>query len=195
MNITQITKEEAKSILSHFHYLKDISRGFKSGYNYGLFIDNELKGVVIFTGFPVPELAVGLFGLDRKDQQGLFELSRLCLHPSLQQENKNVASQFVSRAIKQLRKDTKVRAILSYADSQFHVGTVYQACNFKYYGLSEAKKDFYIKKEDGSFIKHSRGKVKGLEGEWRDRTRKHRYLLTFDKSLNILWKEEKYPKR
>ena len=82
-----------------------------------------------------------------------------------------------------------MRAILSYADSTFHSGTVYKACNFKYYGLTEAKKDFFIKQPDGSFIKHSRGKVKGIEGEWRDRSVKHRYVLVYDKNLDIKWKE------
>ena len=35
--------------------------------------------VCIFTGNPVPEIAKGVFGLERENQQeGLFELSRLC---------------------------------------------------------------------------------------------------------------------
>ena len=40
----------------------------------------------------------------------------------------------------------------------------------------------------GSFIKHSRGKTKGVEGEWRPRSRKHRFVLIFDKTLDIKWK-------
>jgi hypothetical protein len=58
--------------------------------------------------------------------------------------------------------------------------------------LTDKKSDFWIKQPDGSFIKHSRGPIKGLEGEWRERSRKHRYLMVFDKSLNIYWKEEKW---
>ncbi len=94
----------------------------------------------------------------------------------------------MSRSIRLLRKEKSVRAILSYADSTFHSGTVYKACNFKYYGLTEAKKDFFIKQSDGTFIKHSRGKVKGIEGEWRGRSVKHRYVLVYDKNLDIKWK-------
>jgi hypothetical protein len=30
-----------------------------------------------------------------------------------------------------------------------------------------------------------------MEGEWRDRTRKHRFVMVFDKTISILWKEEK----
>lgn len=184
-----VTKQQAADILLKFHYLKDISKGFKSGFNVGLFDNEELVGVCIFTGFPVPELVTGMFGLPRENQEGFFELSRLCLTPEIQKQEHNLASWFVSRSIRLLRKERSVRAILSYADSTFHSGTVYKACNFKYYGLTEAKKDFFIKQPDGSFIKHSRGKVKGIEGEWRDRSVKHRYVLVYDKNLDIKWKE------
>jgi hypothetical protein len=184
-----VTKQQAADILLKFHYLKDISKGFKSGFNVGLFDNEELVGVCIFTGFPVPELVTGMFGLPRENQDGFFELSRLCLTPEIQKQEHNLASWFVSRSIRFLRKEKSVRAILSYADSTFHSGTVYKACNFKYYGLTEAKKDFFIKQPDGSFIKHSRGKVKGIEGEWRDRSVKHRYVLVYDTNLDIKWKD------
>jgi len=196
--IDVVSKKQAEELLLQYHYLKDISKGFKSGWNYGLFQRNEfsplniggLKGVVIFTGLPVPEIAKGAFGLERNEQQGLFELSRLCIHPQTQQSEYNITSWFVSKAIRQLRKDTEVKAILSYADNDFHSGTIYRACNFKYYGLTDSKKDFYY--SDGT--KHSRGKVKGSEGEWRERSRKHRYLMVFDRQLqkNLTWKEEKW---
>lgn len=189
--IDTITKKQAEELLLKYHYLKDISKDFKSGNNYGLFEKNEfsplniggLRGACIFTGLPVPEIAKGAFGLQRNEQQGLFELSRLCIHPQTQQSEYNITSWFVSKAIRQLRKDTEVRAIISYADSDFHSGTIYRACNFKYCGLTDAKKDFYY--ADGT--KHSRGKVKGIEGEWRERSRKHRYVMIFDKTLNLLW--------
>jgi hypothetical protein len=190
--IAPISKSQAAEILTKYHYLTHISRGFKSGYNYGCFLDGICIGVAIFTGFPVPELAKGMFGLDRNQQEGLFELSRVCLVPNIQQTEHNLASWFLSRAIKELRKTTKVRAILSYADTEFHTGTIYAATNFKYYGTTTPKKDFFIKQNDGSYLKHSRGKVKGLEGEWRNRSTKHRFVLIFDKRLNMKWQEQKW---
>ncbi len=196
--IDKVTKKQSEELLLQYHYLKDISKGFKSGYNYGLFKRNEfsllniggLHGVCIFTGLPVPEVAKGAFGLERNEQQGLFELSRLCIEPSTQSCEYNITSWFVSRAIRQFRKDTEVKAILSYADNDYHSGTIYRACNFKYYGLTDRKKDFYY--SDGT--KHSRGKVKGAEGQWKERSRKHRYLMVFDKQLQkrLTWKEEKW---
>ena len=189
--IDRVSKSEAADLLLRFHYLKDISKGFKSGYNYGLYKKNDfsplniggIQGVCIFTGLPVPEIAKGAFGLERHEQQGLFELSRLCIHPDTQEREYNITSWFVSKAIKNLRRETEVKAIISYADSDYHSGTIYRACNFRYCGLSEPKKDFYF--SDGT--KHSRGSVKGCDGEWKDRSRKHRYVMVFDKSLNLLW--------
>ena len=189
--IERVTKSESAELLLRFHYLKDISKTFKSGYNYGLYKNNDfcplniggIQGVCIFTGLPVPEIAKGAFGLERHEQDGLFELSRLCIHPTTQQSEYNITSWFVSKAIRRLRKETNVRGIISYADSDHHTGTIYRACNFKYCGLSEPKKDFYF--ADGT--KHSRGSVKGSEGEWKERSRKHRYVMIFDKSLELLW--------
>jgi hypothetical protein len=196
--IDRVSKDDVKDLLYTHHYLKDESKDFKSGYNYGLFKYTDWEcplriggclGVCIFTGLPVPEIAVGAFGLERDDQEGLFELSRLCIDPKVQKEEYNITSWFVSRCIKRFRKDATVRAILSYADADHHSGTIYRACNFTYYGLTDPKKDFYY--ADGT--KHSRGSVKGVDGEWRDRSRKHRYLMVFQKELKerLAWKEVK----
>ena len=49
-----------------------------------------LVGVLPFVfllGLPVPEIARGAFGLERDQQEGLFELSRLCVDPELQKKS------------------------------------------------------------------------------------------------------------
>jgi hypothetical protein len=196
--IDKVCKEEIKNLLYTHHYLKDESKDFKSGFNYGLFKSTfecplnlgGCLGACIFSSLPVPEIAVGAFGLERNQQKGIYELSRLCIHPNIQKEEYNITSWFLSRCIRRFKKDANVSAILSYADSTRHNGIIYRACNFKYYGLTDPKKDFYY--ADGT--KHSRGSVKGVEGEWKDRSRKHRYLMIFDKELEkrLTWKEEKW---
>jgi hypothetical protein len=196
--IDRVGKDKVKNLLYTYHYLKDESKDFKSGYNYGLFKSSvsdilhigDCLAACIFTKIPVPEIAVGAFGLERHEQEGLYELSRLCIDPEVQKEEYNITSWFVSRCIKRFRKDATVRAILSYADSNHHTGTIYRACNFQYYGLTNPKKDFYY--ADGT--KHSRGSVKGADGEWRDRSRKHRYLMVFDKKLKqqLTWQEQEW---
>jgi hypothetical protein len=186
-SIERISKAQAFPLLNTYHYLSSIQKGFKSKINYGLLLNNTVVGVCIFTGFPVPELAVGMFGLDKTDQDGFFELSRFVLEPTVQSSEHNIASWFLSKCLKLLYREESVRAVLSYADSDYHCGTLYAACNFNYYGLTAPKKDFWIKQHDGSFVKHSRGKVKNIEGEWRPRSRKHRFVLIKDKTLTMNW--------
>jgi len=188
--IFPITKHLCKNLLCEYHYLTSISRGFRSGINYGLFKDGDVVGVCIFTGLSVPQQAKAIFGLEPNEQQGLFELSRLALHPFEQQKEHNLAGWFVARCIKHLRKNNDVKAILSYADNDYHKGTIYRALGFDYYGLSDPKNDFWIKQSDGSFIKHNRGQTKNLQGEWRRRSQKHRFLKVFDKNLSVLWEKQ-----
>jgi hypothetical protein len=198
--IDKVCKNDVKNLLYTHHYLKDESKDFKfSKYSYGLYKSSftdvlrigDCVGVCIFSGLPVPEIVVGAFGLERNQQEGLFELSRLCIHPDVQKSEYNITSWFVSKCIKRFRRETKVKAILSYADSAHHDGIIYRATNFKYYGLTDSKSDFWIRQPDGTFIKHSRGSIKNLEGEWRPRSRKHRYLMIFDKNLKdkLKWEE------
>ena len=135
-----------------------------------------------------PETVVGAFGLERNQQEGIFEIGRLVLRPDC--NGKNFGSMLVGRSIKQLRKLTNVRAIITYADSTFHNGAVYQACNFTYCGMSAVKKDFWV---NGKI--QERGKTKGQEGEWKPRPQKHRYIMIFDKALSLKWSVLAYPKR
>ena len=189
--IRSITKCECTDLLQKHHYLTGISRGFKSGDNYGLIYSNDkVVGVCIFTGLPVPELSKGMFGLDRNNQEGLYELSRLVLHPDHQVREHNLAGWFVARAIKELKEKNNVRAILSYADNDYHSGTVYKALGFDYYGLTDTKSDFWILQDDDTYIKHNRGPTKHLEGEWRPRSRKHRFLKVFDNTLEVKWAQK-----
>ena len=89
--VERIDAKDCAPLLASYHYLTNVSKGFKSGFNVGLIKDNKVVGVCIFTGFPVPELVVGLFGLDRTEQSGMWELSRLVLSPCAQKSEHNLA--------------------------------------------------------------------------------------------------------
>ncbi len=61
--IDRVSKDEIKDLLYTHHYLKDESKDFKSGYNYGLFKHPDWEcplrlggclGACVFTGLPVP---------------------------------------------------------------------------------------------------------------------------------------------
>ena len=65
--IDKVSKGEIKNLLYTYHYLKDESKDFKSGFNYALYrksFTDVLRigspiAACVFTSFPVPELAVG----------------------------------------------------------------------------------------------------------------------------------------
>ena len=191
--IEKICRETSKKLLDEYHYLHE-EGNFRSGINFGLF-DKETKhliGVCVFHTVSAKEIAKGCFAIDTYNLEGFMELGRLCINPH--KHEKNITSFFLSTSIKLLRKMKKVVALLTYADVGFHTGYIYQACNFKYYGLTDQKKDFFIINEDGSEKKLQRGKCKYLNGEWREKNQKHRYLIIYDKSLKTIWQEISYPK-
>ena len=86
-------------------------------------------------------------------------------------------------------KSHNVRAVITLADSSRHVGSIYQVCNFKYYGLAKTAKDFY--REDGAV--NPRGKTGSMRGVYLPRTRKHRYAYIMDKKLKCLYEETNRP--
>ena len=92
-----------------------------------------------------------------------------------------------------IKKDyPQVKAIVSLADNGLHNGAIYQACNFKYYGLTDKKTDFYVVGCEGK-VKRC-GTTKDKQGVWLPRSQKHRYLYIIDKNVKVNYKEEKYPK-
>jgi hypothetical protein len=191
--ILQITRPTAKKLLDQYHYLHE-DGDFRSGINYGLFHKESrfLIGVCVFHTNSAKEIVKGCFGINSYKLDGFYELGRLCINPHY--HIKNLTSYFLGGSIKLLRKKTIVTVLLTYADIGHHVGYIYQACNFKYYGLTSPKKDFFINNGDGTEKKLQRGKCKHLNGEWRDKNQKHRYLIIYDKKLKTIWEELPYPK-
>ena len=193
--IEPISHSLADDFLKRHHYLAQQGNGFLGKVQYGLFTEEKkFVGCIVFAGVSAIETLIGAFdGFDKSsDQTGFWELTRL----AMDDENKipNLTSWFVARAIRKLRHENYVRAIISYADSKYHNGYIYQATSWKYYGLTASKKDFFdeVGGNGGKIVQ--RGYKSGMAGEWRERSRKHRYMKVFDKSLKILWKEKVYPK-
>ena len=179
ISIKKVTKNQAREMITKFHYLKD--KGFRYKFAYGLYENDEIIGVAVYHGPSAPETIVGAFGLQRTDQDGFWELGRMVLKKD--KNGANYGSMLIGRSIKMLRKETDVRALITYAESTRHYGALYQATNFIYCGLSSPKKDFYL----ANGKKQERGITKGVEGEWRPRPQKHRYIMVFDKKLNLKW--------
>jgi hypothetical protein len=101
----------------------------------------------------------------------------------------NATSYLLGGSIKILKKEGFCRAVITLACSERHVGSIYQVCNFKYYGLSSPKTDFF--REDGKC--NPRGKTSEWHGVWLPRPRKHRYAYILDKTLQCNYEEVPKP--
>ena len=190
--LIDIDVQMARRFLTQYHYLKD--RRFRHMAIYALHVPDVpdgIGGVIVFHSPSAPETVVGAFGLQRTEQQGIFELGRLAMHPSF--NGSNYTSYFVGRSIRRLRAQmlptTPVRAIISYADSGIgHIGGIYRATNAFYCGLSNQKYDFWV---NGKI--QQRGKTRGVDGEWKPRSRKHRWVWVFDETLGLRWQVTQLP--
>lgn len=185
--VIEVTKSEAYEFVKTYHYLGDAK--FFSKYSYGLILktNNKLVGVTTFSN-PQGNVALkGWFGLPNTDQT-VLELSRLCIIPEL--NGSNATSFLLGTSIKSLKKEG-IKAVITLADDSRHSGSIYQVCNFKYYGLTDKKSDFF--RWDGKV--NPRGSTKEVQGVWIPRTRKHRYAYIIDESLSCNYNEEPKPQK
>ena len=75
------------------------------------------------------------------DRTDVYELVRLYVHDGY---GSNIESWFISQSFKWLKENTKIQALISYADpKEGHAGTIYQATNWIYQGNSIRPNDLY----------------------------------------------------
>jgi len=159
MKVLPINNFEVEPWLLEKHYAK---RMCPISHSFGLYVDEQLVGIVTY-GVPAsPFLCMGVCGVDNKDK--VLELNRLCLNDGV----KNGASFLVSKSLQMLPKPT---IVVSYADTAMgHVGYIYQASNFLFTGTTKERTD--MAGEDGKHSRHSFG-----NSEIRiNRSAKHRYV-------------------
>lgn len=189
--IKQIDKKVAYEFIRVYHYLGDAK--FFAKFSFGMYHKetNELMGVTTFTN-PQGNVALkGWFGLGNSDQT-VMELSRLCVLPNL--NGTNATSYLLGNSIKLLKKED-IRAVITLADDSRHNGSIYQVCNFKYYGLTDKKSDFFYFNENSEWKVNPRGPTKDKQGVWINRTQKHRYAFILDENLKCLYQQHSYPKK
>ena len=186
LKVKPIEKMEGFSFVKKYHYLGDAL--FFSQYTYGVFFENELVGVAAFAQPQGAYTITGWFGNQFKGkEEQVMELQRLAVLPML--NGTNVTSFLLGNAMKLLKKEN-VKVVITLADATRHVGSIYQVTNFKYYGLTARKTNFYVE-ETGKKVGH--GKTKGIKGVYIPRSQKHRYAFKLDKNVEVLYKEEPKP--
>ena len=183
--IREIDKTTAYDFVRRYHYLADAK--FFAKYSYGLVYGMEIVGVATYSAPQGSEALHGWFGLPNSDGT-VVELTRLAMLPSL--NGTNATSFLLSGSIRMI-KNEGIRAVITLATSDRHVGSIYQVCNFKYYGLTDPKMDFWSFDLQGK----PRGRVRDLQGCWVDKPQKHRYAYIIDKTLKCLYPEQTRPKQ
>jgi hypothetical protein len=117
-------------------------------------------------------------------------LTRLWLHDDLQ---KNSESRVLGVVLRHLKRHTQIKFLVTYADPSIgHVGTIYQATNWLYAGLSQAAAMLDL--GDGiprhsrsvahAYGTHSRAhfKAHGIEVKRVAQSAKHRYVYFLDRN-------------
>ena len=200
MRITYASPEAIRYACMNFHYAKAIP-SVRVGYN--IYNDNdEWCGVICYGGGATPHIATPF----NKWQGQVLELVRVALNGK-----QETTSQAVAMTLKALHKDCPaVDIVVSYADlDQAHAGTIYQATNWIYTGLTNAD-------TRGAFIIHgkkthpktvySRGWKQSLlwlrenvdaNAEEFITKGKHKYVFVFDKKMRkrLQVMSQPYPKK
>ena len=130
LDIRPVPMAIAKMLFVRNHYLRSLPGG--TCLNIGIFAGDRLLGAVALGAGP-PNSHSLVEGAVWGD---CLALTRLWLSDELPHNSESRTLGLVIRAI---RKHTSVKFLLTYADpSQDHVGTIYQATNWLYTGLSAA---------------------------------------------------------
>lgn len=177
--VEPITAKEANEVVVRNHYLH---RKGPTSYAFGLFDDlGTLVGVITYGTPASPSLCKGIAGED--EAKSVIELTRLWIADITP---KNAESFLIGNSLKLLPSDKNI--VVSFAEIRAgHVGTVYQATNWLYSGLSDRHVEWHIDGVESS--KHGRhlfDEYGGIEGAKKalgdrlvksERPRKHRYIF------------------
>ena len=172
----------ARQILVDKHYLHSLPGGTRI--TFGVFVGPRLLGALALGvgPFNVPSLVDGATADD------CLTLTRLWLSDELP---RNSESRVLGITIRGLRRHTALKFLVSYADpSQSHLGTIYQASNWLYTGLSDAMPLYDIgdgKVHHSRSLSHAFGSHSvrhfaghGVTVRLVPQARKHRYLYFLD---------------
>ncbi len=199
LRVLPVAPRIARTVLERHHYLESLPGGTQLAF--GVFAGNRLQGALA--------LGVGPFNgcslVEGAARDDCLTLTRLWLSDELPG---NSESMVLGRVARELRRHTSVRFLLSYADpSRGHVGTIYQAANWLYTGLSEPTPLYDLRdgvRRHNRSLAHALGTRSvshlwshGIEVSLVPQAGKHRYITFLDRSWRRRLKVPvlPYPKR
>ena len=189
----------ARALIVPHHYLHSLPGGTMLAF--GVFLAGRLLGAVTFGVGPFNGASL-VTGAACDD---CLTLTRFWLSDELPG---NSESRVLGLVIKALKRHTTLRFLIAYADpSMGHVGTIYQASNWQYSGLSEATSQYDVgdgRARHGRSLAHSFGTC-SVRHPWTNgvpirlipQARKHRYIYFLDPAWRsrLHVQVQPYPKR
>ena len=193
--VDEISSQLAKTIILKYEWLKSMPA--IPLHCYGIFYDNHLGGVAVYSPDYIENLGVwDSYGYTGK----IILLSRgACVHWA----HPHSASKLISTSIKMLPE--KYRVVTATVDREAgEIGTIYQACNFHYAGvMSKGGRGFVVqdgKKKLGHSARRAREFDSGLKYEQQKRKERYFYFRGNKKERleligRLISKIKPYPKR
>ena len=184
LRLIPISRVAAKILIVRNHYSHSLPGGTKM--SFGTILNSRLLGVMTFGVGPF----YGYKLVDGATPDDVVTLTRLWLSDELP---RNSESKVLGIALRSLKRDTSLKFVLAYSDPAFgHLGTIYQATNWLYTGLSTATPLYDI--GDGT-LHHSRSlahqlgshsirylTLQGINAKAIPQSAKHRYIYFLDES-------------
>lgn len=208
--VRRVSRHLAEQIILKYEWLGTMA---STGHHYGLFFGPYCAGVccIAFGGGTADTQTHRLFGLHTGD---LGILARgACVHWAPNGAN----SKLVAWAARLFAKGTGAKLLIAYSDTDAgEIGTIYQACNWAYVGMTSRPGEAEIVAPNGRIfnnkkvgneakrrgVTYSRMRQVLLNAGWRFQASnpKHRYVCVLDKSDKALMARVErmrlpYPKR
>mgnify|MGYP000612949763 FL=1 len=138
--VDQVKFKTIRDFIEKWHYSKTV-KGLHCTLYFGMFSEGNLIGAMMYGKLAMP-------GVSKKyveNEDELIELRRLCC---IDKTPRNTESYFVGKTIKWIKRNTKIKKIISYADPHYgHQGIIYKASNFEYLGITSPGR--FIVDKDG----------------------------------------------
>ena len=171
LDVTTVPREVAKAFVEQHHYSASFPAPAKDAC-FALHLRGELAGIAAFTRPFTPEVITNAFPLFERATDGV-ELGRVVL---LDEVGANAETWFLARCFEQIR--ARFRGVVSFSDPHprytldgdtvmpGHVGTIYQAFNARYLGISD-RKTIRLLPDGTEFSNYSSGKIRRKLRGWR----------------------------
>ncbi len=126
-------RKEITTFIETWHYSKNIN-GVISDYSFKLIDKDQIIGAMIYGRIAM----ANVWKKYVNSRNELIELRRLCC---IDDTPKNTESYFIGYTLRWLKKNSKIKKVISYADETYnHSGTIYKASNFKHIGMTNKGK-------------------------------------------------------